>query len=790
MLNKRVRRIMNNSVSALALSISAGSMMHSPAQSEEAKTWQLEELVVTATKRSESLQDVPIAVQALGTEALDQLNIDNFDDYIRFLPNVTAGGRGPGQSTIYIRGLATTTTRIVSAESTGSAPNVALYLDESPVSSGGRNLDVYVTDMERVEVLAGPQGTLFGASAQGGAIRLITKKPDFDGFSAGVKAKYALTKNGDDSTGLEGFVNIPVVEDKFAIRAAFYSITEGGFIDNVPASLSSSINNFLPATVTENTTVSNFPLVEENFNDTTYNGIRVSGKYLINDDWSALVQVTNQTLKADGVFDHDPTNVGDLQVSRFLPDELDDSFTHVAWTVEGRLGALDVIYTGSYLDRHSFQAVDYSSYAEVGPFIPYYICDYPSYTSCGDPRYGINNVVDNERLTHEFRILTPQDEALRAIAGVFIDDNDITLLSDAFIAGTIGNGFPLNSQIPGTTINAPAPRPEGVNFFNDMFRTESQIAVFGEISYDISDQLTITGGARWYDIEVGLVGSSNFGFRGATDSDAGRNLDALTVPVEESGVIFKANITYQPTDELMFYATYSEGFRPGLPNRIPGNGVPDVVKTDNVINYELGWKLNLLDNRLRFNGAAYYIDWSEIQIAIQDPDISFLAFGANAGEARIYGVEGDLTFAATENLTLFAAFSYNDTELTEVPPGAVNLAPAGSELALTPDFQLTTRARYEWEFADDYAAFVQVAAQFASSSFSSIVAEARFEQESYFLADLAFGVDNIEDNWGVEIFAENITDKRAELFINDQDIGIRVSIPRPRTIGVRAKADF
>lgn len=776
---------------AVIASLAIGSFATPAFAQDAAESRGLDEIIVTATKRNESLQDVPIAVQALGSEAIDELNISSFDSYIKFLPNVTSGGRGPGQNSVYIRGMATATTRIVSAESTGSAPNVALYLDEAPVTAGGRNLDIYVTDMERIEVLAGPQGTLFGASAQAGALRMITNKPLLDLFEGGVKGKVSTTHKGGESTGVEGYINIPVIEDKFALRAAFYSINNAGFIDNVPATLSSDINIYAPEGA-EHTTISNAPLVKKDFNDSSYDGFRISGKYAVNDDWNVLVQVSNQTLKADGVFDHDPVNVGDLQVTRFLPDTLTDKFTQVAWTVDGRIGALELLYTGSYLDRNSFQAVDYSSYAEVGPFIPYYICDYPAYTTCGDPRYGIINTVDNKRQTHELRILTPQENRLRAVLGVFVDDTDITLLSDAYIAGTIGNGFPQNSQIPGSTINAPAPRPVGVNFFNDMLRTESQVAVFGEVTFDITEQLSVTGGARWYNMDVGLVGSANFGFRGETDGPYGINLDETTggKPITEKDVIFKGNVTYRPNDDLMFYATYSEGFRPGLVNRIPGNGVPEAVLTDTVTNYELGWKMTLLDGRMRFNGAAYQIDWKDIQIAIQDPTISFLAFGANAGSAKIRGVEGDLTFRATDGLTLSSAFSYNDTELTEAPDSpSAPLAPVGSALALTPKFQMTGRARYEWD-AGDLMPYMQLAGQYSSKSWSSIVASQRFRQDSYVLLDAALGVDNLADNWGAELFVENLTDKRAQLFINDQDVGIRITIPRPRTIGLRAHYDF
>ena len=197
------------------------------------------EIVVTATKRSENLQDVPIAVNAIGTEQLDELAIDTFEDYLDQLPSVTAGGSGPGQSTIYIRGLASTTPNLTTAGVAGLAPNVALYLDEQPLGQPGRNLDVYAADLERIEVLAGPQGTLFGASSQAGVVRLITNKPDLGGFAASAKAGVSFTKGGETNYNTEAMINVPVT-DSFALRGVFYLDDQGGYIDNVAGTITAA----------------------------------------------------------------------------------------------------------------------------------------------------------------------------------------------------------------------------------------------------------------------------------------------------------------------------------------------------------------------------------------------------------------------------------------------------------------------------------------------------------------------------------------------------------------------
>ena len=198
---------------------------------------QIEEILVTSTKREESMQDVPVAVSALTEESLNQLGVSNFEDYLLQLPNVTAGGSGPGQNTIYIRGVASTTPGLTTAGVAGLAPNVALYLDEQPLAQPGRNLDVYAADMQRVEVLAGPQGTLFGASSQAGTVRLITNKPNLGSTTANVKFGSAFTKDGEMSNNVEGVINLPVT-DKFALRGVVYVDNQGGYIDNVAGKLS------------------------------------------------------------------------------------------------------------------------------------------------------------------------------------------------------------------------------------------------------------------------------------------------------------------------------------------------------------------------------------------------------------------------------------------------------------------------------------------------------------------------------------------------------------------------
>lgn len=835
----------------------------------------VQEIVVTATKRSADLQDVPVAVQALGEESLDQLNVTVFDDYLQQLPGVTAGGGGPGQSTIYIRGLASTTPNLTTAGVAGLAPNVALYLDEQPVSQPGRNLDVYAADLERVEVLSGPQGTLFGASSQAGTVRLITNKPVIGRFQAKFKAGVGFTKGGDISNNFEAVLNIPV-GDNFAIRAVGYYDNQGGYIDNVAGTRSvEDSGRFRPAgTVRANgVPVSanrqgfqagadlsnvnfllsdNSALVENNFNDTQYLGGRLSARYEFNSDWNINVAVARQGLDSDGVFFQDP-ELGDLEIQRFQEDNIQDDFTNVSWTVEGRIGALDIVYTGAFTNRETVQQVDYSDYLFVGQYLPYYICDTavvypgsvatpPANPTCQAPDLLVDSRTETEVFTQELRFNTPEDERIRLTAGAFYSDlrlrelNDFNYFGSEFVRGSDGVTTGFLPNFPLTNINSPVgavgnasagfftdagPFPTGTIFRNDIQRTDEQFGIFGEVAFDIiPDTLTFTGGARYFNVEVDLEGSANSSFFNLASPVFGPNTgvplgergdvqlggtnisanfapdNALGAPdvAKAEGVIFKGTLTYTPNDDLLFYVTYSEGFRPGLLNRPGGaagpNGftVPFALDTDDVQNYEFGWKMSLLDNQLRFNGNAFFVDIQNLQTTIFDPSITNLFFSDNAANAEILGLEGDITVApySVDGLTVTAGFSILDTEVTEVLT-PTNDVIAGSRLAFAPSFQANFRARYEWQ-AGDWTAHVQPQLAYSSSVSTDIIEINRLELDSWITAGLALGVSN--DKWSIELFGENLFDERAQIsgnFINDV---ARITVNRPLSVGLRASFTY
>jgi outer membrane receptor protein involved in Fe transport len=829
------------------------------------RTRALEEITVTATRVEESLQDVPIAVHALGGDDIDEFGITNFSDYMMQLPTVTAGGSGPGQNTIYIRGIASTTPNLTTAGVAGLAPNVAFYLDDQPLSQPGRNLDVYAADLQRIEVLSGPQGTLFGSSSQAGNVRLITNKPDLSGTFGRVRVGAGSVSGGDGNSNVEAMLNIPV-GDNFGLRGVIYYDKKGGWIDNVQGTVDTSQSaRFRPeGTVRDNgvpvsaqragfqstadisgvnfIAADNADFVGKDINETEYTGGRLSARWDLGDNWRIDLAYMTQDIESDGVFFADP-DLDDLEIQRYAPDSIDDSFDNISWTVTGLIGELEAVYTGAFTDRETDQRVDYTDYLFVGQYLPYYTCDtsvvYPGYTgdpaptgNCYAPNLFVDSNTQTEIQTHEFRFSTDQARRWRVTAGAFYSDlelkeiNDFTYPGSQSVVGINGTvGFPDNYPLTNTEVTGeiggaspgyfsdPGPFPSDVVFRNDILRTDEQLGVFGELSFDLTDRFSLTLGARWYDIEVDFEGSANSSFcnielfgTGFTDNQcAGTNISAKYAPggnpagvtsATTDGTIFKATVDWRPIDGQMYYLTLSEGFRPGLLNR-PGGAagpnnftVPFALDTDDVTNIELGMKADFFDSTLRINAALFQVDIENLQTTIFDPSITNLFFSDNAADAEVTGLEGDFKWlpAFSEGLTVGGAFSFLDTEITTVIT-PTNDVQAGDELAFAPDFQGNLNLRYEWEvLSGQWFAHVMPMVTWASKSYSDIILINRDEIDSWTMWSMTAGISN--DTWAFELYGNNLSDERAELarnFVFDRQ---RVTYAPPRTIGVRATFNF
>ena len=887
---------------AIVAALASTSIAAQEASTAKAK---IETIEVTATKRTESIQDVPVSVTALDGKALENLGIDNFQDYVEFLPNVVFQGTGPGQNEIYIRGAATTQSNIMLSSVQALQPSVAFYVDEQPVSMAGRNLDVYATDVQRVEVLPGPQGTLFGASSQAGTVRLITNKPDHSGFSAGFDTSISFTKGGDMSNAVEAYFNMAVTED-MAVRVAAYNDRQGGWIDNIendpgnggyigsaqvidrisadfgkladPIGMDQRrITNPDINTMGEAAVVSpqNDALVEDNFNDAVYSGARFGLSYIFNEQWDLLVQHTQQTLETEGVFAYDPNLEGESSTNRFQPEENNDEFGLTTWTLEGRLEKLDVVYTGGYLDRDIDTLADYTGYTNGGLYASYYVCDYtadPDDQRCLDPTKYFKEDTNTTRSTHELRFNTTMDTTWRVTAGLFYDDQEVATVGQFKIANT--ELFPnLARTTVGTEgINSNGgPFPGEVSFVNDITHTIEQVAVFGQLEYDLTDTLTASVGARWYQIDDEYKGSTStvdvsarVKAFGSMDPDAlaAVGLDPVEVQnsvnsgqleVSELGsdgvlsvddTIFKFSLDWKATDDILLFANYSEGFRPPVTNRVGGGladnqsgkfegfRIPVYSTTDTLDNYELGLKGDFLDGIVRVNATAYYSEISDLQTSRFDPtNISFLVFTDNVGDAEIKGLDADITWLATDNLVVNAAFSLLDTELTSINEELVGIAAGvGSELPYSANFSGNINARYFFELDDGKTGYVNGSVSYTGDRLAGMVMDAyamedatqliygtgsglkiqdeaavfegatytdrngevirggRYVQESYMIANLAVGITN--DEWKAELFVDNVFDESAILNIDTQQFTPKVVTNRPRTVGVRFSYDY
>ena len=843
---EKIRARLTYYLSTLALLNAAAFSGFAMAQAE------LEEIIVTARKKTESLQDVPISVSALRESDLEDKGINVFEDYLLQLPSVTAGGAGPGTSTIYIRGLASTTPNLTTAGVAGLAPNVSFYLDEQPLAQPGRNLDVYAADMARIEVLAGPQGTLFGASSQAGVVRMITNKPVIGEASANVEVEARFMPGADTGDKVELVANMPL-GDSTAARFVAYRDKKGGYIDQVAGSLNASQSaRFRPAgTLRDNglpvsssragfqagadlsgATLNNaVAIVKEDANTLTYQGFRASLALEIGKNWNALATVAQQTIDADGVFFVDP-NLGDLEIQRYTEDVIEDEFDNMSLTLEGSIGDdLEVVYAGAYTDRTSDQMVDYTDYLFVGQYLPYYICDYyVTYTTyapgnvptgtCGAPNLLVDSTTNLEVTSHEFRIHADLNDTTSLTAGVFASDTELTELNLFTYPGSVDNDitYAANYALTDTSVTgvinkaspgwfSAGPYSEPVIFFNDIKRTDKQMGVFGEVSFALNDTSELSVGARWYDIEVDFEGSANSsfynGFGNPDTQQFGSNLSAQYAPgnangypdkAQTDGVIGKVTYSWNKSEDVMYYVTWSEGFRPGLLNRPVGSSSPDgsytvkpAVDSDEVTNYEFGWKAVLQDGALRFNGSVYMVDVSGLQSTIFDPSIVNLFFSDNAADAEIRGAEGDIVYYTDNGLILSSAFSILHTEITKslVPTADVVV---GSHLAFAPGFQANFTARKEWGTSTGNTGHWQAQFNHSRASDSDIMEPNRATQASYFLTNIRAGVSN--DNWMAEMYIDNVTDERAEIsntFVFDRQ---RVAVIRPLNIGLRYKLKF
>ena len=845
---------------------------------------ELQEVIVTANRRMENLQNVPIAIQVLTGETLAKLNATTFDDFVKYLPAVTAHGVGPGQNNIYVRGLATATTGIQGGGFIGGFPNVALYLDEQSAQLPNRNLDVYAADLDRIEILEGPQGTLFGAGAQAGVVRYITNKPKLDVTEAIVNAGGATTAHGAQSGNIDATINIPLIAEHLAARAVIYDERRGGYINNIPATFARAdtdlgIVTYEGGKVPANSVViNNFNIAGRDINPVTYRGIRAEALYRLDEDWSALLAQSYQSIDTEGVFAEMAANAlgqpqPGLSVQLFNPSYNKDRFENTALTIDGRIGDLKLLYAGAYLVRNVDQVQDYTSYAR-GAYADYYQCVNPTAYSahpnpaaarCFTPSSTWRDIERNTHLTQELRLSTPDDWRIRGIGGVFYEDYRLQDQVDFFYLTALPYfnpiGPPTGYYTPAgvfvsepVTSNNPNVRPLGDAFFNDITRGYSQKAAYASVDYElIPRKLTLTAGTRYSRTETWEAGSSvgSYGcglikFPNALNPCVNEpneqdfiNLNADDLDRAFSGFRSRANLSWKVTEDALLYYTWSQGFRAGGFNRTAdcGCGSPFTAgpypneaqarqhggwdpglafAPDTLTNNELGWKTMWQDRRIQWDGAIYQEEWNHAQISLGAPGIVSLGLFINGGNYRVRGVETSFAARLTCGFSIEAGGAWNHSELVKQVPffwadgtpidfstletlnntKVPNLRGVlGSPLAGAPPVQGNIRARYDVVF-NGFHAFGQIGATYQSHSLSTtdqLTHDLQGNSEAYELPafttlDGALGAG--KDPWLAQLYGENLTDTRAQLFANYAQYYKAITVNRPRTIGLRFSYRF
>ena len=816
-----------------------------PAKPATGRTATLETVTVTAQKRTENLQKVPISLEVLGEEKLDELNVTDFDDYVKFLPSVSYQTFGPGFAQIYMRGVASGG----DGNHSGSLPSVGVYLDEQPITTIQGPLDLHIYDVARVESLAGPQGTLYGASAQAGALRIITNKPDPSGFAAG----YALEVNSVDHGGTghveEGFVNIPI-SDRAAIRVVGWNEHDAGYIDNKPGDRQFPIRTNTDGTpaswggvLTNRNCTSTDQLVctgraEDDYNDVDTTGARFALKVDLNDNWTVTPTIMGQHAVANGNFAFDK-QVGDLALNHFYKERSEDNWWQAALTVEGKIGNFDLTYAYAHLKRDDDVDSDYNDYS----FWYDTLYGYSAYDVNGNfinPSQYIQGKDRYKKDSHELRLASPSEDRLRLVAGLFWETQKHDIQQRYKIDG-FGPQYSIHNW------------PDTI-WLTKQEREDHDEAVFGELSYDfIPEKLIGTIGGRHYRSDNSLKGFFGFSegwFPGASYGEQvcvdkfgadpanwpsfnGAPCEVFDKDVQESGNLGKANLTWQITPTKMIYGTWSEGYRPGGINR---RGTLPPYQSDKLTNYELGWKTSWAENRLTFNGSAFHQEWKDFQFSILGAN--GLTEIKNANQASIDGMEMDLNWAATYNLQIGAGAAFYDAKLTEnfcgwtdengksvtvCPPGTINPngtfddptddfavdgpeAPDGTQLPVTPKFKGNLIARYNFNIGS-LDAFVQAAAVHVGkrkSDLRLVEREIIGDLDAYTTTDLSAGIS--KNNWSLSVYLNNATDERADIyrFTNCAETvcgaaGVVPEYPngqvytvtdKPRTFGIKWSQEF
>ncbi|MGX4675859.1 TonB-dependent receptor [SAR92 clade bacterium H246] len=740
----------------------------------------LDEIIVTSTRRAESLNDAALSVAAISGEDITRRNILEMNDYLRTVPGVTFLGQGVGRNTVVVRGL------VVDTEFPGGSGGntVGIYLGEVPLtglSALDGSADIRMIDLERVEVLRGPQGTLFGSGSLAGAVRNLPKAPNLQELGGYVKGSYSNTVNsGSENTKFEGVINIPLVEDILAVRALAYRHEDSGYVENIAGTQLATNGpvspNFSPADAVDTFGGADLYKNKSDIGNTTFTGGRVSVKWQPVDEFSSTLLYVTQDVEQDG-WPYVQINTGGytqvaLSYGDALPGQgegLDDDIDIVNLELDYDLGWASLMSSSSWVEEEGGWSNEVSSFFAGIPV-------------------ARPHVSSSDAFVQELRIVSQLEGPLQFILGAYYEDvelsssnpffalTDITL-NDIFAAPLGADTYQIHSE------------------FSD--RETEQKAVYGELSYDFTEELEMTVGFRRFDYERTRHSFSE-GALGDRDS---------TEKFSEKDTNLKANVSYQPSDNTLIYAQWAEGFRLG-DNTFPvieslcdvnddgildGTTTPlsDSFDSDTVENFELGTKLSLMDRRIQVNASAYQVDWKDIPLQVfggklpsQPEQICQQTITANAGEARTRGFELESTFQLSESVRLSLGGAYTDAELTKVDPGVP--FEKGDRLPSSPDYSFNFAIDYEF-YAMDKPSYIRADYSYVGKFYNK-VGEEGVEAGGYGQANLSAGVTL--NDVDVEFFVNNLTDDDAITLASAIWPDTRAWRLRPRTAGFNVSYNF
>ncbi|MFO7551852.1 MAG: TonB-dependent receptor [Haliea sp.] len=695
----------------------------------------LEEVLVTASKREESLQNISASVSAFTQADIERLGLDSFEDFARRVPGVTLNQAVKNRSVFNIRGVTT------SLFGGNTQDPVSVYINETPVTDTFGAIvqpDLRLFDVERVEVLRGPQGTLFGSGSLGGTVRILTRQPDPSALAADGRIDFGVTDGGLWRQRYDGMVNIPLLEDTLALRVVGYYRDEEGWVKNI---------------------------TRGSRNSTDDRGGRAALLWRPGDAFYAKLEVIYQDSDPDDGDAFNP-DLGKFRKASAISEARPSTLTNYSLTMEYEFPDFATL-----LSATSYQTSETASYADLGDFL-----------GIGVSGFNVSDPWDSEFITQELRLVSNTDSALDWLVGGFFIDRTT---DPAFLVQAPGLSEAFGGLIPTDDL-----------FQSDIETTSRELAAFADVGYRFSPQWKVQAGIRVFDTEVSYAEPDRNTLNFATfaiDNLSFRNTGT------DSDYTWRAGISWEPNDDMMLYANVSRGYRIGQVNPNKGPSlidpddivIPEAYGPDSSINYELGAKTSWLQGRLIANLALYYIDWTDIQV--NGARISDMrTFIANAGDARSQGVEIELQAVPLEGLDLNLSLTFQDAEMTDVADNIIVAATKGEDLPGSVDFKMSGGIQYSWAAFDDKQMYARADVQYVGSSpndFGMHGGNPFFAMnESYENVGAALGL--VADKWNLALYGENLSNNDSYILTNGGGTPNYVNSLRPRTVGVRLGFSF